>query len=55
MKLNMGGITIDCAEPRVGMRAAQDVSVQLPGAIDIVGVGALAGQEAIILAPPDGR
>ena len=35
------------------VRAPQDVGVKLVRAVDVVGIGALSGQEAVILAPPD--
>ncbi len=35
------------------VRAPQDVGVELVRPVDVVGVGALSGQEAVILAPPD--
>ena len=46
---------IDAAEPGARMRAAQDVGVELARAVDVVGVGSLSGQEAVVLSPPDGR
>ena len=46
---------IDAGDPRIGVRAAQDVGVELSRPIYIVGVSALAGQEAVILTPPDRR
>ena len=46
---------VDARYPRMRMRAAQDVGVELMRAVDVVGVGALSGQEAVILTPPDRR
>src|SRR5271170_4019026 len=43
---------VDAGDPRMGVRAAQDVSVELMRAVDVVGVGALSGQKAVILTPP---
>src|SRR5215472_1540512 len=43
---------VDPGDPGVGVRAAQDIGVELPRAIDVVGVGALTGDEAVILTPP---
>ena len=50
-----GGGGVDAGDPRIGVRAAQDIGVELARPVDVVGVGALAGQEAVILAPPDRR
>src|SRR5437763_3282665 len=43
---------VDAAEARVGVRAAQDVGVELARPVDVVGIGALSGQEAVIIAAP---
>ncbi len=45
---------VDAVDPRVGVRAAQDEGVELPGPVDVVGIGSLSGQEPVVLAPPDG-
>ncbi len=45
---------VDRAEICMRMRRAQDVGVQLAGAVDVVGVHAPAGQEAEILLAADG-
>src|ERR1700733_7098444 len=42
---------IDVGDPRVGVRAAQDVGVKLARPVDVVGIGALTGEEAVVLAP----
>ena len=44
---------VDAVDAGMGVRAAQNEGVELTGAVDVVGVGALPGQEAVILAPPD--
>jgi hypothetical protein len=46
---------VDAAEFRVGVRAAQEIGVELARAVDVVGVGPLSGQEPVILAPQDRR
>ena len=46
---------VDAGDPGIRVRAAQDEGVELAGPVDVVGVGALPGQEAVILAPPDRR
>ena len=51
--LRCGGV--DAGDPRMRMRAAQNVGVELTGAVDVVGVGAAAGQKAVILTPPNRR
>ena len=52
--LRRGG-GVDAGYPRMCIGAAQDVGVELVRAVDVVGVGALSGQKAVILAPPDRR
>src|ERR1043166_10241177 len=46
-----GAARLDAGDPGIGMRAAQDIGVELPRPVDVVGVGPLAGQEPVILAP----
>src|SRR5712671_4363877 len=46
---------VDAAELSVGVRAAQDIGVELARPVDVVGIGPLSGQEPVVLAPPDGR
>src|SRR6185312_10581274 len=49
------GAGVEARDPRIGVRAAQDIGVELARAIDVVGIGALSGQEAVILAPANRR
>jgi hypothetical protein len=46
---------VDAGDLRMGMRAAQQVSLELPGPVDIVSVGALAREEAQVFLAPDCR
>src|SRR5207247_11433099 len=47
------GAGIDAADAGVGVRASEDEGVELARPVDVVGIGALAGQEALVVAPPD--
>jgi len=46
---------VDRRDLRMGVRAAQDVGIELAWTIDVVGVGASPGKKSIILSPPDRR
>jgi hypothetical protein len=50
-----GRAGVDTVEAGIGVRAAQDIGVKLARPVDVVGIGPLAGQEPVILAPPDRR
>src|SRR5690349_6677970 len=41
------GARIDAAKPGASMWAPQDIGVELPGPVDVVGVSALSGQEPV--------
>ncbi len=46
---------VDAADARVRVRRAQDVGVELVGPVDVVGVAAVAGDEAPVLLAPEAR
>src|SRR5690606_16119397 len=48
------GTGVDAADAGVGVRRAQEIGIGLAVEADVVGVAALAAQEALILAPLDG-
>src|SRR5438270_4013270 len=50
-----GRAGVDAAEAGVGVRAAQDVGVELARPVDVVGIGPLSGKETVVLAPADWR
>src|SRR6516225_4248153 len=49
------GRNVDAGNAGVRVRAAQDVSVELTRAVDVVGIGALSGNKAVIFEPLDRR
>src|SRR5437762_1450822 len=48
-----GGAGVDVLDLGVGVGTAQEIGIGLAGAIDVVGVVALAGDEAEVLFAPD--
>ena len=49
----LGRGLVDAADPRMGVRAAHEVGVGLAVLVDVVGVAALAGDEALVLLADD--
>ena len=51
----LGRGLVDAGDPRMGVRRAHEIGVRLAVLADVVGVAALAGDEALILAADDAR
>ncbi len=48
------GAGVDAGNPGMGVRAAQDIGVELARPVDVVGISALAGEEPIVFTPAYG-